>query len=123
MADVETKASPEAAAAPGAEKKNGADTADFVMKLGKPVIAHGDEVMQLTFREPTAADIEACGSPVIYNAFAEDGHKRTHVEHKAMFAMMSRLANVPPSTIKQMTARDWEYAANVLAYRFFTFEN
>ena len=36
--------------------------------------------------------------------------------------MMSRLAAVPPSTIRQMSAMQWEYAANVLAYRFFIFD-
>ena len=108
---------PDAAAA----KPVNGQVADFVMTLRKPVIAHGDEVSQLTFREPSAADIEAVGSPVLFNAFAEDGPKN-RIDHKCMFAMMARLANVPPSTIKQMSAREWEYAANVLAHRFFYFE-
>ena len=86
------------------------------------MIAHGDEVKQLTFREPTAADIEACGSPVIFNPWVEEGQPKTRLETKNMFAMMSRLANVPPSTIKQMNTADWEYAAHALAYRFFSFE-
>jgi hypothetical protein len=120
---TDDKASPDAIAALDGEKKSGAPNNAFVMKLRKPVMAHGDEVSELTFREPTAADIEICGSPVTYNAVAEEGQKRTQLDHKAMFAMMSRLATVPPSTIRQMNSIDWEYAANVLAYRFFTFEN
>jgi hypothetical protein len=105
-----------------AKPANGAPATEFVLKLVKPIIAHGDEVSELTFREPTAADIEACGSPIIFHLYAEEGQPKTRIEHKNMFAMMSRLAGVPPSTIKQMSALQWEYAANVLAYRFFIFE-
>jgi hypothetical protein len=107
---------------PDAKPANGAQTNEFILKLQKPIIAHGDEVSELKFREPSAADIEACGSPIIFNLYAEEGQPKTRIDHKNMFAMMSRLAAVPPSTIKQMSAMQWEYAANVLAYRFFIFE-
>lgn len=101
---------------------NGAQINEWVFKPAKPVIAHGDEVTELKFREPTAADIEACGSPIIFNLYADEGQPKTRVDPKVMFAMMSRLAIVPPSTIRQLSAREWEYAANVLMHRFFLFE-
>jgi hypothetical protein len=102
-----------------AKHVNGASTADeLVIKLGKPVIAHGDEINELRFREPTAADIEACGSPVTID-FLNQSEPKMIYETKAMFAMMSRLAAVPPSTIKSMRTKDWEYAALALAHRFF----
>jgi hypothetical protein len=104
------------------KQANGAEVSDLVVQLRKPVVAHGDEVRELTFREPTAADIEACGSPILFDPFAPEGTPKAKIEHRNMFAMMSRLAGVPPSTIKMMNTRDWEYAANVLAYRFFIFE-
>jgi Phage tail assembly chaperone proteins, E, or 41 or 14 len=109
--------------APAPAKANGADVSGlFVLTLTKPIMAHGEEISELKFREPTAADIEACGSPIVFDAYAPEGMPKTRVESKNMFAMMSRLAAVPPSTIRQMSARQWEYAANVLAYRFFIFE-
>ena len=97
---------------------NGADANELVIRLGKPLIAHGDEVTELRFREPTAADIEACGSPVTID-FLNQAEPKMIYETKAMFAMMSRLAAVPPSTIKSMRTKDWEYAALALAHRFF----
>lgn len=103
---------------PATERANGAATADLVIPLRKAVIAHGDEVKELKFREPTAADIEACGTPVMIDFMTGDTPKITF-ETKAMFAMMSRLASVPPSTIKQMHTKDWGYAALALAHRFF----
>jgi hypothetical protein len=109
MADEETKV---------AEKMNGVASTDLVIPLSKPLIAHGDEIKELRFREPTAADIEACGSPVTID-FLNQAEPKMIYETKAMFAMMSRLAAVPPSTIKSMRTKDWEYAALALAHRFF----
>jgi hypothetical protein len=97
---------------------NGVATNEVVIRLGKPLIAHGDEITELRFREPTAADIEACGSPVTID-FLNQSEPKMIYETKAMFAMMSRLAAVPPSTIKSMRTKDWEYAALALAHRFF----
>jgi hypothetical protein len=100
------------------KKVNGAEVTELVIPLRKPLQAHGEEIKELRFREPTAGDIEACGSPVMVDFLNQAEPKMTY-ETKAMFAMMSRLAAVPPSTIKAMTTKDWEYAALALAHRFF----
>jgi hypothetical protein len=99
-----------------AKPVNGA-ISDLVIKLRKPVIAHGDEVNELRFREPTAGDIEKCGNPVNID-FISGEHPKMTFEVKAMSAMMAQLATVPPSTIKQMHPRDWENAAWNLASFF-----
>lgn len=101
---------------PDPKPVNGATT-DVVVILRKPVIAHGDEVKELRFREPTAADIELCGNPVNIDFISGDTPKMTFNE-KAMSRMMSTLAAVPPSTIKQMHTRDWNSAAWNLASFF-----
>jgi hypothetical protein len=100
------------------KKVNGAEVTELVIPLRKPLQAHGEEIKELHFREPTAGDIEACGSPVMVDFLNQAEPKMTY-ETKAMFAMMSRLAAVPPSTIKTMHTKDWEYAALALAHRFF----
>ena len=100
------------------KEANGAAVVEVVVPLRKPLQAHGDEIKELRFREPTAADIEACGSPVTID-FLNQAEPKMIYETKAMFAMMSRLAAVPPSTIKAMHTKDWEYAALALAHRFF----
>lgn len=99
-----------------APKANGA-VAPLVVLLRKPVIANGDEVKELTFREPTAADIERTGNPVNIDMMSGDTPKVTF-DAKAMTQMMSLLAAVPPSTIRQMHTRDWNTAAWNLASFF-----
>jgi hypothetical protein len=104
---------------PKAEAKvNGAAVADeLVVKLRKPIMAHGDEINELKFREPTAGDIEKCGNPVNLDFHSGDTPKMSF-DTKAMSAMMSALAAVPPSTIRPMHPRDWNSAAWNLASFF-----
>ena len=97
-------------------KINGA-TSPIIVKLRKSVIANGDEVNELSFREPTAADIErAGGNPV---NIVEGSNARVVFDTAAMTQMMSLLAAVPPSTIRQMNTKDWNNVAWKLAH-FFT---
>lgn len=85
-----------------------------VITLRKPIIANGDEVKELKFREPTAADIERCGNPVLLDMLSSETPKMSF-DTKSMTAMMAQLAAVPPSTIRQMHPRDWTTTAWSLA--------
>lgn len=94
-----------------------AATAPLTLPLRKPIVAYGDEVSTLAFREPTAADIIACGDPVSFD-FSVDP-PRTIIEPKAMSAMIATLATVPASSVAKMHPKDWKNAAWTLA-GFFT---
>lgn len=102
-----------------AEETKGANgaTSPLVVKLRKPIIANGEEVSELSFREPTAGDIERAGNPVNIDFISGDTPKLAF-EAKSMSAMMAILAAVPPSTIKQMHPKDWNTAAWNLANFF-----
>jgi|SRR6516164_6339227 hypothetical protein len=92
------------------EKKVNGATSPLVVALRKGVIANGDEVTSLSFREPTGADIEICGNPVNIDLLSSDTPKITF-DSKAMTQMLARLAMVPPSTIRAMHPKDWNTAA------------
>ena len=85
--------------------------------LSKPIQAHGDEITVLRWREPTGGDIERAGNPV-YLDFSGEKPSITFNEKK-MAAMMSLLAQVPPSSIRMLSAKDWNAVAWKL-FRFFT---
>jgi hypothetical protein len=91
------------------DQVNGKPVEMKVLPLTKSVIANGEETMELKFREPTGADIANCGNPVNVD-FSQDPPKITY-DGKAMTAMLALLATVPPSTIRNLTAKDWETAA------------
>jgi len=84
--------------------------------LRKPIIANGDTVSEIVFREPTAGDIEVVGNPVTIGLY--ENSPKMHFETQTMSMMMARLAGVPPSTIRQMHPKDWENAAWKLANFF-----
>jgi hypothetical protein len=98
-------------------KKSNGSIDSIVVKLRKPIQLGSEEITQLTFREPTAGDIERCGNPVNIDFISGDTPKMTF-DAKAMSAMMGVLAGVPPSTIKKMNTRDWNSAAWNLASFF-----
>ncbi|MGD9766851.1 MAG: phage tail assembly protein [Pseudolabrys sp.] len=74
--------------------------------LSKPVKAHGDEVSELSFREPTVADIEAAGGNPVLLDMASDPPK-ADFDARRMVAMLSRLGDVPVSTIRMMNSNDF----------------
>jgi hypothetical protein len=96
---------------------NGVAADPLVVKLRKPIQANGETVSELKFREPTAGDIERCGNPVNIDFQSSDTPKMSF-DAKSMTAMMSTLAAVPPSSIRQMHPRDWNSAAWNLASFF-----
>ena len=98
------------------ETKSATD-GSVTIPLRKVITANGDEVKSLTFREPTAGDIDRVGNPVVLDFFQGDTPKTTF-DAKIMTQMMSLLAAVPPSAIKQMHPRDWNTAAWSLASFF-----
>lgn len=99
-------------------KVNGEKYEPIVIKLRNKIIANGDEVDELVFREPTAADIERVGNPVNIDMSSASGDVKVTFDSKAMTQMMSTLAAVPPSTIRQMKTKDWNSAAWSLASFF-----
>lgn len=86
------------------------------LPLRKTVIANGESVNEITFREPTGADIERVGNPITVGLY--ENQPKVHFEAQTMTQMMSALAGVPPSTIRQMHPRDWNNGAWLLANFF-----
>lgn len=82
----------------------------FRFKLSGPVEAHGEEVSELVFREPTGADIVHDGNPIRWDMTINEVVMERH---------MSTLAAVPPSTIRKLKAKDWQTIAFELGSRFF----
>ncbi len=68
----------------------------------------GEEVKQVSMREPRAGDINRYGNPVRVNADGE-----IIIEERKMTYMIAALTNILPPFIEDMDTRDW----NSCAYR------
>jgi hypothetical protein len=107
---VEAVAKPELVAAAPAEAKS--LPKEMVVNLSAPVQAHGETITKLTFRRPTANDLIALGDGVYpVNVFPGAGIR---LNSPAMAELMTSLAQVPMSTIKQLEAKDFTTCAIML---------
>jgi hypothetical protein len=93
------------ASAPPIPEEKATPLPGYTLELTRPVEAHGQQITKLSFREPTGRDLLSVGNPVIFDPISEPP-KIIHDERR-MNAMMSLLAGVPPSSIAQMSPRDW----------------
>lgn len=87
------------------------------MILSEPIEAHGEQITELNIRAPKGADIRACGQPFSFSP-TEDGGIIIHPQAVAISAMLSRLTNIPPSSIGQLSAGDW-FSASMELLSFF----
>jgi len=85
---------------------------EVVIELGQAVMANGEMIKKLTFRRPTGGDIMGLGDDYPIHIDWASGQIRPNPP--AMGAMMSLLAQVPPSTIKALDAEDWSTCAHAL---------
>ncbi|MET3969095.1 phage tail assembly protein [Bradyrhizobium sp. S3.9.1] len=109
MAEAATRRS-EPVAETTAEKPT---TSGVVVTLTDPVQAHGETVKELTFREPTGADLMMLkeGWPVDIDHVTGKVTPNSAV----MGQMMPMLAAVPPSTIKALKSNDFSNCAYALS--------
>lgn len=69
--------------------------------LKKPIQAHGEERRTIELREPTPADIMATGYPV------RSSTGGTGPDPAVINALITRLGNIPLSSVTQLSMRDW----------------
>jgi hypothetical protein len=98
------------------KEANGVPVWDGRLMLRKPVVANGESVTEIKFREPTGGDIERIGNPVTMGVYEQN--PKVHFETAIMTQMMAHLAGVPPSTIRSLHPRDWQNGAWLLANFF-----
>jgi hypothetical protein len=87
-------------------------TTDIVIDLKKPVMANGEMVKKLTFREPTGADMVQIGEKWPVNIDWQTGVVTPNPE--IMGNVMSTLGAVPPSTIRALKGKDFSTCAHAL---------
>lgn len=78
------------------------------LKLIKPIEAHDEKVEVLKFRELTGADIAKCGFPYRFEGL------RREINTDAIVAYISRLCDIPASSVGAMSPLDWTRGMGVV---------
>lgn len=81
-------------------------TDTLILKLRKPIQAHGDPLKELTLRKPTVDELIAHGSP--YVIVGTSGAKP---DYRACAGLLSAVCAIPPSSVSQLDAADFNAAA------------
>ena len=81
----------------------------FTVTLAAPITAHGATLSALTLRQPTGKDLRTCGLP-----YKLTGAGDIAIDAQPMHRMIAELAAVPPSSIDQLSAGDWNAVAMVV---------
>lgn len=71
------------------------------VKLSRPITAIDQTFTELTFREPTGADVVASGHPI-----GSDG-KLGKVDAESVAVLIGRLAGLPRRSVDEMPISDW----------------
>ncbi|MEP3245102.1 MAG: phage tail assembly protein [Sneathiella sp.] len=85
-----------------------------VVELQKEVVSHGEPVSKLTFREPTGEDIMKSGHPMKITVSNDGGGQTMSMDTQALGTLISRLAEIPASSVRAMSVSDFQSCTNVI---------
>lgn len=83
----------------------------ITIKLSKPVKAHGEDVSELTLREPTTKDVRDLGFPY---AIDIEGQSRLIFDANVVAKYVVKLAGVPMSSVDQLQLPDFQALQGVV---------
>lgn len=75
--------------------------------LKHPVTAHGEEVSELTLREPTTKDIMEIGLPTLIVPSTDGSSVGVEIRQKVVGRYVSRLAQIPMSSVEALKPGDF----------------
>ena len=77
-----------------------------VIKLSEPIQAHGEEVSELTLREPTTEDVIKFGQPFLVIP-RDGGDTGVEIRMNIIARYVSELAAIPMSSVKKLSRNDF----------------
>lgn len=82
--------------------------------LSKPIPAHGEEVTELTFREPTVKDVRQIGLPQRLWPSGDGDSVSVEVRADVVGQYIARLAAVPLSSVDKLSIADFNACMGVV---------
>jgi hypothetical protein len=90
----------------------------ITISLDDPVNAYGEQVATLVINSPKGADILECGYPFATERNPRTGAMSDTINVPAMRQLLSKMAQVPESTIDQLCAVDLYRAIEAVKFFF-----
>lgn len=78
-----------------------------LIKLSKAIKAHGDEVSEITLREPITKDIIELGLPTLIIPGDDGQSTGVEIRQKVVARYISRLAAIPMGSVESLSVKDF----------------
>lgn len=85
-----------------------------VITLSKPITAHGEEIAEITLREPTSEDVMQIGLPTLLIPSSDGESVGVEVRTKVIGQYISRLGAIPMPSVKALTLADFTRCQGVV---------
>jgi hypothetical protein len=87
---------------------------EWTIALNTPISAHGEEIDQITLRQPTTADLIDLGQPM--RLLPGSGGEETAIDIRmnVVAHYVARLAAIPLSSVKALSLADFSQATQVV---------
>lgn len=79
----------------------------ITIQLNQPIKAHGEEVSQLTLREPTTKDVIELGLPTLIIIGGDGKSTGVEVRQAVVARYIMRLAAIPLGAVESMSMNDF----------------
>lgn len=83
------------------------------LKLSKPITAHGQEVSELTFADPTSKDVIELGFPYLV-VIGADGQAATEFRSQVVAKYITKLAAIPAGAVQSLAVSDLNACVGVV---------
>jgi len=84
------------------------------VQLAKPITAHGEEVSEITLRQPTPDDVMQIGSPSLLIPSSDGESVGIEIRAKVIGQYIMRLGSIPLSSVKAMSIGDFQRCQGVI---------
>ena len=85
-----------------------------LVKLSKPIQAHGEEIAEITLREPTTGDVMEIGLPTLLIPGSDGESVGVEVRTKVIGQYISRLGAIPMPSVKALALADFTRCQGVV---------
>ena len=77
------------------------------IKLSRTIKAHGEEIDEVTLREPATKDLMEIGLPMLIITGADGQSTGIEIRQPVIARYISRLAAIPMGSVESMTIKDF----------------
>lgn len=86
----------------------------MIVTLNKPISAHGEQIAELTLREPVTKEVIEIGQPMLIIIGDEGKSTGIEIRQRVVARWISKLAGIPMSSVEALSIGDFSRCTAVV---------